>query len=127
MDRIQIVTNGIVVQTFDTKNQEFINQSFYGDDTEYEDIDGNPISFEELPKEIRDALDNTYLPTNLVQPKEIYINKNKIASLSEQIQSDLLTLMSSIFAAGTENYEEDKAAEAACQIVVDKITDFLGE
>lgn len=127
MDRIQIVTSGIVVQTFDTKSQEFIDQCFYGDDTEYEDIDGNRISFEELPKEIRDALNNACLPTNLVQPKEIYVNKNKISSLSEQMQSDLLTLISSIFAAGTENYDEDKAAEAACQIVVDKITDLLGE
>lgn len=127
MDIIQIVTSGVVVQTFNIKNKEFIDQYFSGDNTEYADIDGNSICFEELPKEIQDILDNEYLPTNLVQPREVYVNKNKIASLSEQIQSDLLTLISSIFVAGVGNYEEDKAAGAACQIVVDRITEFLGE
>lgn len=113
MEQINIVTNGYVVQSFDIKNNKFLDQYFYGDDTQYEDLDGNPIGFDELSSEVQEALNNEHLPHDLLQPGDILLDKNKIRNINEAIQSDLIVLISSIFAAGTENCSQDDAETTA--------------
>lgn len=65
MSRIFKITTGFVTQVFDTEKQEFVEQGFHaGDQTDYEDFDGNPLS-----DKIQKMIDTHYLPFNMVQPK----------------------------------------------------------
>lgn len=65
MSRIFKITTGFVTQVFDTEKQEFVEQDFHaGDQTDYEDFDGNPLS-----DKIQKMIDTHYLPFNMVQPK----------------------------------------------------------
>jgi hypothetical protein len=65
MSKIFKITTGFVTQVFDTEKQEFVEQSFHaGDQTDYEDFDGNPLS-----DKIQKMIDTHYLPFNMKQPK----------------------------------------------------------
>ena len=65
MSRVFKITTGFVTQVFDTETQKFIEQSFHaGDQTEYEDFDGNPLT----PK-IQKMMDTHYLPFHMEQPR----------------------------------------------------------
>ena len=53
------ITTGFVVQTFDPETNRFISQEFVaGDECEYENEEGNPV----------EAIEEAYLPFDMVQP-----------------------------------------------------------
>lgn len=61
------VTDGFVIQRFDTEKKIFIDQEFIaGSSSEYEDSNGNSVDFDLL------VVDNqeVYLPYDMVQPKQ---------------------------------------------------------
>ena len=67
---ISKITNGFVIQTFDTDKKEFISQNFEaGDECEYEDVYGNPVEPELLEVDGQEK----YLPYDMVQPLMRYI------------------------------------------------------
>ena len=68
---IRKITNGYVVQVFDTNHKKFIAQEFIAGDEcecEYEDAVGTPCSPSEL--EVNDK--ELYLPYDMVQPATWY-------------------------------------------------------
>ena len=61
------VTAGFVVQVFDTELGRFVSQEFVaGDQTDYEDKDGNAVESKVLEVDGMQA----YLPFDMVQPVE---------------------------------------------------------
>jgi len=59
------VTTGFVIQVFDTELKRFVSQEFVaGDDCQYEDGEGEPVSSEALEVDGKE----TYLPFDMVQP-----------------------------------------------------------
>ena len=62
---INKITNGYVVQQFDTELGKYINQEFIaGDPVEYEQP-----NFDEVPDEELELIKSHYLPFNMVQPE----------------------------------------------------------
>lgn len=66
--QLKKITEGFVVQTFDTDKKEFTEQSFTtGDQCTYEDTDGNIVE----PDEFNDENGNeAYLPYHMLQPNQ---------------------------------------------------------
>jgi hypothetical protein len=59
------ITSGFVSQEFDTETGKWVSQSFTaGDDFAYEDAEGNS-----LDDDSQDAVENAYLPFDMVQPE----------------------------------------------------------
>lgn len=62
---VKKITEGCVIQQFDTKTGKFVSQEFVaGSDVSYEDPDGNPIG-----KVSQAKIDKAYLSYDMVQPK----------------------------------------------------------
>jgi hypothetical protein len=60
--KINKITTGFVVQTYDTETGRCIDQSFIaGDQVDYEDENGDPVDWREAP--------DAYQPLEMVQPK----------------------------------------------------------
>ena len=61
--RVHKITTGFVIQVFDTKTGQCVEQSFVaGDDVQYEDQYGNPIDWREAQ--------SAYQPFEMVQPEK---------------------------------------------------------
>ena len=65
---IKKITDGYVIQSFDTDKQEWINQRFVaGDQTDYESENGK-IYFHDFLDKIIERSTEPYLPFDMVQP-----------------------------------------------------------
>lgn len=65
--KVYKVTEGYVVQVYDTKKKCFVRQSFYANnECSYEDYEGNPLD----PILLEVDGQEMYLPYNMVQPNE---------------------------------------------------------
>ena len=65
---LKIITNGYVVQTFDTAKQKFTNQAFYAEDGApfLEDEDGDEVDARAIKEKV------PYLPFEMVQPELLH-------------------------------------------------------
>ena len=62
--KINKITMGYVIQTYDTETDQWIDQAFIAADSEWETWDGKPLILMEVP----DKAMNSYLPFDMVQP-----------------------------------------------------------
>ena len=113
--KINKITTGFVVQTFDTVKMEYVSQNFTaGDQVDYEDTQGNPldkIEAAEMGMEHDDGSE-PYLPFNMIQPLAV-------ENCREQIQEDLLALIDG------QSQQWPEIRTIACQIVVDNFKKFF--
>jgi hypothetical protein len=64
---IKKITDGFVVQEWDTKQQKWISQEFVaGGQSEYENENGDSVDYTEM----NPSGDEPYLPFEMVQPEE---------------------------------------------------------
>ena len=113
--KINKITNGFVVQTFDTVKMGYVSQNFTAGDVEYEHDDetGTPLDqteAAELGMEFEDGSE-PYLPFDMIQPLAV-------ENCREQIQNDLLCLLDDSPLSYT-------AQTLACQIVLDNFKKFF--
>ena len=67
--KINKITTGFVIQTFDTETKEYVSQEFVaGDPVEYETLDGESVDAVEVGMQTAEGLE-PYLPFDMVQPK----------------------------------------------------------
>jgi hypothetical protein len=60
--KVNKITTGFVIQTYDTETGRCVEQSFVADDqVDYEDQNGDPVGWQEQPE--------AYQPFDMVQPK----------------------------------------------------------
>jgi len=67
---VKKITNGCVIQSFDTDKQLWVSQEFMaGDLCDYETEDGCPIS--DYTNVLINDIEKSYLPFEMKQPQEI--------------------------------------------------------
>lgn len=111
--KINKITTGFVIQTFDTVKMEYISQNFTAGEVEYEHDDEtatplDKIEAAEMGMEHDDGSE-PYLPFDMIQPLAV---KN----CQEQIQEDLLTYLDGL--------SRDNAT-TICDIVVNNFKKFF--
>lgn len=66
MAKINKITEGYVIQEFDTEKEKFVGQKFIAsDNVNFEDNEGNPVS-----PEIKNKVLTDYCPFEMIQPDE---------------------------------------------------------
>jgi hypothetical protein len=76
------ITNGFVIQVFDTELKRFASQEFVaGEDCQYEDKDGVSVCSEALEVDGKEA----YLPFDMVQPKDGNERKEDVSPDDEEL------------------------------------------
>lgn len=113
--KIHKITDGFVVQVFDTALGRFVEQSFTAGDVAYETPTGQVLNDLDMAQHNfgPDADPEPYLPFDMVQPTtELSV---ELRSCREQIQEDLMALCDS----GYNISERNRFQTLACQIVVD--------
>ena len=66
--KINKITTGYVIQTFNTETQKYEGQNFIaGDQVDYEDEDGNPVDPVDAGMQKENG-EEPYLPFDMVQP-----------------------------------------------------------
>jgi len=69
--KINKITTGFVIQTFDTETKKYTAQEFVaGDHVEYETLDGSSIDPVEVGMQTVEGLE-PYLPFDMVQPQDM--------------------------------------------------------
>ena len=87
------ITEGYVIQHFDTEKKEFVEQHFIaGDVCEYEDRAREPIS----PDQFHNEQGEDYLPYEMVQPAHVKAIRDLLYYGQCQIPNDIWNRLQSI-------------------------------